>query len=83
MLGGVLTAVPLLLFAVAAKRMDYSTLGFIQFLAPTIVFLLGLFVFKEDLKPVQLACFMLIWTALAIFVWDMWSRRAKPVPTNV
>ena len=81
MLGGVLTAVPLLMFAVAARRMDYSTLGFIQFLAPTIVFLLGLFVFREDLKPVQLACFVMIWTALAIFVWDMWARRSKPVKT--
>lgn len=78
MLGGVLTAVPLLLFAVAAKRMDYSTLGFIQFLAPSIVFLLGLFVFKEELKLAQLGCFVMIWTALVIFVWDMWSRRAKP-----
>lgn len=76
-LGGVVTAVPLLLFAVAAKRMDYSALGFIQFLAPTIVFLLGLFVFKEGLMPVQLASFVLIWLALAIFVWDMWQRRQK------
>lgn len=80
MLGGVLTAVPLLFFAVAAKRMDYSTLGFIQFLAPTIVFLLGLFVFKEELKTVQLICFALIWTALAIFVADLWTRSRKPMP---
>ena len=80
MLGGVVTAVPLLLFSVATKRMNYSTLGFVQFLAPTIVFLLGLFVFKEELKPVQLACFILIWTALAIFVCDMWSRRESREP---
>ncbi len=73
-LGGVVTAVPLLLFAVAARRMPYSTLGFIQFIAPTIVFLLGLFYFKEDLKPVQLACFVIIWIALAIFVVDLWKR---------
>ncbi|MXO89747.1 EamA family transporter RarD [Pontixanthobacter aquaemixtae] len=83
MLGGVVTAVPLLLFAVAARRMDYSSLGFIQFLAPTLVFLLGLFVFKEELKPVQLACFILIWIALALFVWDLWSRRKKPVPAKI
>ena len=79
MLGGVFTAVPLLLFAVAAKRMNYSTLGFIQFLAPTIVFLLGLFVFKEELQTAQLVCFLLIWTALTIFVWDMWSKHKKTV----
>ncbi len=77
MLGGALTAFPLLLFAIAARRMDYSTLGFIQFLAPTIVFVLGLTVFGEELRPVQLACFVLIWSAIAIFVWDMWNRRPR------
>ena len=78
---GVVTAIPLLLFAVAARRMDYSTLGFVQFLAPTIVFVLGVFVFHEPLKPIQLICFLLIWSAIAIFVGDMWwSRRRRPVP---
>ena len=76
-LAGVITAVPLLLFATATKRMDYSTLGFIQYLAPTIVFLLGLFVFHEPLRQLQLACFVLIWTAAAIFVWDLLSRRRR------
>lgn len=83
MAGGVLTAVPLLMFAIAARRMKYSTLGFIQYLAPTIVFILGLTVFREELKPVQLACFILIWCALAIFVWEMWSGRRRPAVTRV
>ena len=74
-LAGVLTAAPLLLFAEAARRMDYSTLGFVQFLSPTIVFALGLFVFHEPLRQVQLACFVLIWTAAAVFVWDLLARR--------
>ena len=77
MLGGVVTAIPLLLFAIAARRMDYSALGFIQFIAPTIVFLLGISVFGEQLLPIQLASFLLIWTALAIFVWDLLSRRNR------
>ena len=79
MLGGVVTAVPLLLFAIAARRMDYSTLGFIQYLAPTIVFFLGLTVFGQQLRPVQLGSFVLIWIAVAIFVADLWwrSRQAK------
>ncbi len=78
-LGGLFTAVPLWLFAIAAKRMAYSTLGFIQFLAPTIVFILGLTVFQEDLKPAQAICFALIWAALALFMWDLWSKsRVKP-----
>lgn len=79
-LGGVLTAVPLLMFAVAARRMDYSTLGFIQFLAPTIVFILGLTVFDRPLLPAQLASFALIWTAIAIFVWDLVPRGRKAKP---
>lgn len=74
-LGGIVTAIPLLLFAIAARRMDYSTLGFLQFLAPTIVFILGLTVFDQPLQPVQLACFVLIWIAIAIFVWDILARR--------
>lgn len=74
--GGVVTAVPLLLFAIAARRMPYSTMGFIQFIAPTIVFFLGIFVFGEKLEPLQLICFMLIWTALAIFVWDLFAKRS-------
>ncbi len=72
---GVVTAVPLLLFAIAARRMDYSTLGFIQYLAPTIVFILGLTVFEQELRPVQLGSFVLIWTAVTIFVGDMLRRR--------
>ena len=74
-LSGVLTAVPLLLFAVAARRMDFSTLGFIQFMSPTIVFFLGLFVFHEPLKLGQLVCFFAIWAACAIFCWDLVARR--------
>ena len=75
MMGGVITAVPLLLFAAAARRMDYSSLGMVQFCAPTIVFLLGVFVFGEPLHPVQLACFVLIWCAIALFVWDLLGQR--------
>lgn len=74
---GVMTGVPLLLFASAARRMDYSTLGMTQFLAPTIVFVLGISVFHEPLKPTQLACFTLIWCAIAVFVWDILAKRAS------
>lgn len=76
-LAGVLTAVPLLLFAIAARRMDYSALGMVQFMSPTIVFFLGLFLFDEPLRPVQLGCFVLIWIAIAVFVWDLIAQRRK------
>lgn len=85
MLGGVVTAVPLLLFAIAARRMDYSLLGFIQFLTPSMVFILGLTVFDRELQPAQMASFTLIWIAIAIFVSDQIrrrraARRAAPQP---
>jgi chloramphenicol-sensitive protein RarD len=75
---GIVTGVPLLLFATAARRMSYSALGFVQFLAPTLVFLLGLFVFHEPLRPVQLASFVMIWAAIAVFCWDLLSARRAP-----
>lgn len=80
-LGGVVTAVPLWMFATAARRMSYSALGFVQYLAPSIVFVLGLTVFHKPLEPVQLACFILIWSAIVIFVWDLWSRSRAEKPT--
>lgn len=78
MLGGALTAFPLLLFAIAARRLPYSTLGFIQFLAPSIVFVLGLTVFDKPLHPAEIACFACIWAAAAIFVWDLVGRSRTP-----
>lgn len=70
-LGGPMTAIPLLMFAVAARRLPYTVIGFLQFSSPTIVFLTGLFVFDEVLKPAQLACFVAIWAAATLFIWDI------------
>lgn len=75
---GLVTAIPLLLFAVAARRMTYSTLGFVQYLAPSLVFVLGLTVFGEPLRPVQLACFGFIWSAIAVFCADLVMRARRP-----
>lgn len=72
---GLMTGIPLLLFGAAARRMDYSSLGMTQFLSPTLVFILGVTVFEEPLKPSQLACFAFIWAAIAVFVWDILARR--------
>jgi len=77
LLAGVVTATPLLLFATAARRMDYSLLGFVQFLSPTLNFVLSLTVFREQLKPAQLACFLFIWTAIALICWDLLARRRQ------
>ena len=77
-MGGPMTAVPLILFATAARRMDYTVVGFLQFLSPTVVFLLGLFYFREELKPAQLGCFVLIWAAMVLFIWNLFGRRNRP-----
>lgn len=78
---GVVTAVPLALFAMAARRMSYSALGFVQFIAPTMVFITGLTVFREPLSQTKLACFVLIWTAIAVFCWDAVQRLRAARPS--
>jgi chloramphenicol-sensitive protein RarD len=67
---GVITAVPLLLFAGAANRVSMTVLGITQYLAPTLQLLIGVLVFHEPMPPVRLAGFVLVWTALAIFTYD-------------
>ena len=64
---GPVTAIPLMLFAAAAQRLNYSTLGMFQYLAPSCMFLLAVFVFDEALLPHKLLTFGFIWTALLIF----------------
>ncbi|MGI8814101.1 MAG: EamA family transporter RarD [Pseudonocardia sp.] len=67
---GVITTVPLLLFAGAANRVPLTVLGTTQYLAPTLQLLIGVWVFGEPMPPVRLAGFVLVWTALAIFTVD-------------
>lgn len=74
---GAITAVPLLLFAIAARRMDFSALGMVQFSSPTVVFVLGLTVFGEPLDPLKLTSFAIIWAAIALFVWDLIAARRR------
>ncbi len=66
---GPITVVPLLLFAVAARRLPLTTIGFMQFLAPTLQFLTGVF-YGEVLTTAHLVCFGLIWVAVALFSID-------------
>lgn len=67
---GILTATPLLLFNLGAKRITLASLGFIQYTAPTGMLLLGISLFHEPFTRVQALTFALIWTALAIYSWD-------------
>ena len=75
---GPATTVPLLLFAFAARRISMTTLGLMQYLGPTIQFLLGLWLFDEPLTPNRLAGFALIWTALVIYTADGLRTHKAP-----
>jgi chloramphenicol-sensitive protein RarD len=67
---GVITAVPLLLFAFAARRLRYATMGLIQYLGPTIQMMLGLFAYGEAMSTAHKIAFPLIWGALALYSWS-------------
>ncbi len=65
-LAGAVTALPLIWFTAAARRLDYSTVGFFQYIAPSCQFLLAVFVYGESFTGAHLATFLCIWSALAI-----------------
>ena len=79
---GPLTAIPLLLFAAGARRITMATLGTLQYLSPTIQFLLGVTWFGEPLQGTRLVGFALIWLALAVYSADgfLWLRRQRGTP---
>ena len=64
---GIATAIPLILFAFSAKRIPLSTLGITQYIAPTLMFLFGVFVYHEPFQLVNAVSFAFIWLALAIY----------------
>lgn len=64
---GIVTAVPLILFAKGAQNIPLYLLGFIQYVAPTIVLILGVVLYKEPFSPVELLAFSIIWIALLLF----------------
>jgi len=67
---GIVTTIPLLLFATAAQRVQLSVLGILQYISPTIQFFLGVFLYREPFSRSQLIGFGLVWAALAIFAVD-------------
>lgn len=77
MAAGPITAVPLILFALAAKRLKLSTIGMMQYIGPTLQFLIAVFVFKEAFSLTHGIAFGFIWTALVIFTADSLMGDAK------
>jgi len=79
--GGIVTVVPLLLFATAVRRIPLSVVGILQYIAPTIQLLLGVFAFKEPFTRAQVSGFGLVWVGLVIFTID--SLRPRSASTLV
>ncbi|WP_156472296.1 EamA family transporter RarD [Sphingorhabdus sp. M41] len=82
--GALVTAIPLVLFASAVKKMTLSAIGLLNYLAPTIQFLVGVLIYKEALTPSHIICFALIWISLAIYSTDSFlSGKAARKPQSV
>jgi chloramphenicol-sensitive protein RarD len=72
---GAVTTIPLISFAAAAKRLRLSTLGFLQFITPTMHFLFGVFAYGEKLTTTHMITFTLIWIALGVYSWAGTNRQ--------
>jgi chloramphenicol-sensitive protein RarD len=78
---GLVTTIPLLMFASAAKQIPLSMVGILQYIAPTIQFLIGVFVYKEDFDQAHFIGFAIVWVALIIFwVENFFANRALVTP---
>jgi len=76
---GVVTAIPLLLFAAGARRITLTTLGLLQYIAPTLQFLIGVLIYGEEFGPARMVGFGLIWLALILYTGEsLWRRRMTP-----
>ncbi|HEY9055525.1 MAG TPA: EamA family transporter RarD [Aurantimonas sp.] len=81
---GPITAIPLILFAAGARLLHYSTIGILQYVAPTLIFLTAVFIFGEPFNAWQFVAFGFIWAALAIYTWALVQkgrearRRLRP-----
>ncbi|HEX9091434.1 MAG TPA: EamA family transporter RarD, partial [Anaerolineales bacterium] len=84
-LAGPVTAIPLLMFGYSARNIPLSMLGFIQYITPTLQFLLGVFVYLEPFPPARLLGFSIIWLALLVYSLEgvLFNRRPKPGATLV
>jgi len=74
---GVMTSLPLLWFAAAAKRLNLSTIGILQYLSPSIAFILGVFIYKEAFTRYNLITFACIWAGVALYTWESLIKHRK------
>ena len=74
---GVVTAIPLILFAAGTNRIDLTTVGFLQYISPTITLLLGIFAYHEPFDHIRLAAFVFIWAGLAVYAFSEIKSKSK------
>lgn len=74
---GVITTIPLLCFTAAATRLPLSTLGFFQYIGPTLTFTMAIMFYGEKATSGTLMTFGFIWAGLAVFIWDALSNQSK------
>ncbi|MEG3757833.1 EamA family transporter RarD [Pseudoalteromonas carrageenovora] len=74
---GIITTLPLLCFTGAAKRLQYTTLGFFQYIGPSLMFMLAVVFYNEVFDAERVITFACIWSALAIFTWDSYHQSRK------
>lgn len=85
-LSGLITALPLYLFSLAAQRLRYSTVSIINYLNPTIQFLVAIIIFFEPFNSLQFFSFVIIWIGLALYSYDSvrpFSSRSKKISSTV
>jgi chloramphenicol-sensitive protein RarD len=83
-LAGVVTAIPLLLFACAARRLRLATMGFLQYITPTLHFLLAVLLYRETFTPTHFASFAAIWAGIALYSVDaIRSLQASKAPISL
>lgn len=74
---GLMTTIPLLLFAAGAQRLTLTVMGLVQYITPSITFFLAVFLYKEAFQLEQLTTFVLIWSGLAVFTIEGWRQRRR------
>ena len=80
LLAGIVSTTPLMLFTAAARKLAYSTLGMLQFIAPTLQLLIAVLLYHEPFRAAHAIAFAAIWTALALYVTALLRAPRLPQP---
>ncbi len=79
---GILTSIPLILFAYGAARVPLTTIGFVQYVSPTLSFILGVFVYNEPIRMSRITTFIFIWAALAVYSADAVFKSRRKIDSS-